>query len=98
VEVIIFTVVLGLWIAFIATFFFPKASIRDIRAWFNEQSLVLQVPLGILFLPWVIGMWIWGDLVAGGRERGPDLRTCLGERICILALDADWIVARNVED
>ena len=58
-EVIAFGVVLILWIAFGAALFFSQSSIHDIWAWFKDQSLVFQIPLGILFLPWLIGMWIW---------------------------------------
>lgn len=59
VDVIGFAVVLVLWIAFAGALFFSQSSIHDMWAWFTEQTLWLQVPLGILFLPWVIGMWIW---------------------------------------
>jgi hypothetical protein len=54
-----------------------QQSIDQIWTWFTDQSLLLQVPLGILFLPWVVGMWIWesswplvarGALVGGEAE------------------------------
>jgi hypothetical protein len=59
VEIIGFAVMVALWIAFAGALFFSQSSIHDLWAWFKDQSLVLQVPLGILFLPWLIGMWIW---------------------------------------
>jgi protein-S-isoprenylcysteine O-methyltransferase Ste14 len=59
VEIIGFAVVVVLWVTFAGALFFSQSSIHDMWAWFKDQSLVLQVPLGILFLPWLIGVWIW---------------------------------------
>jgi hypothetical protein len=58
-EVVVFAAVVVLWIVFAALLFFSQSSIDDTWTWFKEQSLLVQVPLGILFLPWVIGTWIW---------------------------------------
>ena len=58
-EIIGFALVVALWIAFAGALFFSQSSIHDMWARFRDQSLVLRVPLGILFLPWLIGMWIW---------------------------------------
>lgn len=86
-EVIAFAAVVVLWIGFAALLLFSQSSIDDTWTWFKDQSLVLQVPLGFLFLPWVVGAWIWespwpvaarGALVAGGR---------LGKRLHLLSME-----------
>ncbi len=59
VEITLFVIAAGLWVAFAVAVFLSQSSIDEVWAWFKTQSLLLQVPLGILFLPWVIGMWIW---------------------------------------
>ena len=58
-EVIVFFTAVVLWGAFAAALLVSPSSIHELWAWFKDQSLVAQVPLGILFLPWLIGMWIW---------------------------------------
>jgi hypothetical protein len=58
-EIIAFTVVVVLWICFAALLFLSRASIDEVWTWLGGQPLVVQVPVGFLFLPWVIGMWIW---------------------------------------
>ena len=73
-EVIAFAAVVVLWIGFAALLLFSQSSIDDTWTWFKDQSLVVQIPLGVMFLPWVVGAWIWesswpvearGILVAG---------------------------------
>lgn len=59
IEVLGFAVVVLLWIAFAVVLVVSPTSIHEAWAWFTDRSLVMQIPLGILFLPWVIGMWIW---------------------------------------
>jgi hypothetical protein len=59
VEVTLFFVAAALWVVFAVAVLVSQSSLDDVWAWFKGQSLLLQVPLGILFLPWVIGMWIW---------------------------------------
>jgi hypothetical protein len=59
VEIIGFAIVVVLWTVFAGALFFSQSSIHEMWAWFKGQLVVLQVPLGILFLPWLIGMWIW---------------------------------------
>lgn len=54
-----FAAVVILWVAFAAALFFSQSSIHDVFAWFKDRSLVIQIPLGVLFLPWLIGMWVW---------------------------------------
>jgi hypothetical protein len=54
-----FLVVVILWAAFALALLFSQSSIHDMWRWFKARSLMLQVPLGILFLPWLVGMWIW---------------------------------------
>jgi hypothetical protein len=58
VEIIRFAV-LVLWVPFAAALLFSQSSIHEIWAGFKAQSLIVQPPLGVLFLPWLIGMWIW---------------------------------------
>lgn len=59
VEVVGFVVVVVLWVAFGLALLVSQSSIHDMWSWFSGQSLLLQIPLGIVFLPWVAGMWIW---------------------------------------
>lgn len=59
VEITLFIVAVGLWAVFALALVVSQQSIDQVWTWFTDQSLLLQVPLGILFLPWVIGMWIW---------------------------------------
>ena len=59
VEIFGVAIVVILWVAFAAAVFFSQSSIHEIWAWFKDQSFWMQLPLGILFLPWLIGMWIW---------------------------------------
>ena len=58
-EVVGFVVVAALCLAFLGAVALSQSSIDEAWRWFKDQSLVLQVPVGILFLPWVAGMWIW---------------------------------------
>lgn len=58
-EVVAFAVVVLLWVAFAALVVLSQSSIDDAWTWFKDQSLVVQIPLGFLFLPWVVGAWIW---------------------------------------
>lgn len=58
-EVIGFGVVVALWLGFAAMLLFSQSTIHEAWIWFKDLSLIAQIPLGILFLPWLIGMWIW---------------------------------------
>ena len=58
-EITLFLVAVALWSPFAVALFFSQSSVDELWVWFKGHSLVLQVPLGILFLPWLIGMWIW---------------------------------------
>ena len=58
-EIIAFAAVVVLWVGFAVLLFFSQSSIDNAWTWFKDQSLVVQVPLGFLFLPWAVGMWIW---------------------------------------
>lgn len=58
-EVVGFLVVVALWIAFATALLFSQSSIHDIWTWFKSQFVIVQVPVGVLFLPWVVAMWIW---------------------------------------
>jgi hypothetical protein len=59
VEIALFIVAVGLWVVFALVLLLSQQSIDQVWAWFKDQTLLLQVPVGIMFLPWVIGMWIW---------------------------------------
>lgn len=58
-TVIAFLVVVFLWAAFGIGLVISQSSLHDSWRWFQGRSIALQVPLGIVFLPWVIAMWIW---------------------------------------
>ena len=58
-DVVIFTMVALFWMAFAGAVLFSQSSIHDVWQWFKDQNLLLQASLGFLFLPWVVGMWIW---------------------------------------
>jgi hypothetical protein len=73
-EIVAFSAMIVLWIGFAVLLFFSQSSIDNMWTWFKDRSVVVQVPLGFLFLPWVAGTWIWesswplvarGMLVAG---------------------------------
>jgi hypothetical protein len=59
VEILAFGGVVVLWAAFAALLLLSPATIDGIWTWFRAQSLLVQLPLGLLFLPWLLGVWIW---------------------------------------
>lgn len=54
-----FATVAALWAAFAAAVLLSPSSIDGIWRWFKTRPPIVRVALGILFLPWVAGMWIW---------------------------------------
>jgi hypothetical protein len=58
-DIVGFAVVVALWVAFTSALVLSQSSIDDIWAWFKHQRLMVQISVGVLFLPWLLGMWIW---------------------------------------
>jgi len=49
----------GLWGAFIALAFASPETLTEIWRWTSDLWWPLQVAVWILFLPWMIGLWVW---------------------------------------
>lgn len=54
-----FIVMVGLWGAFIALAFVSPETLNDAWLWTRGLAWPLQVLVWIVFLPWMIGLWVW---------------------------------------
>jgi hypothetical protein len=52
-------VFLILWIAFAAALIFSQGTLDSVWHWLGALPLVGQVAVWVLFLPLVVGLWIW---------------------------------------
>lgn len=52
-------VFLLLWIAFSVALIFSQATLDSVWHWMGTLPLVGQIILWVLFLPVVVGLWIW---------------------------------------
>jgi hypothetical protein len=48
-----------IWIAFAALWIFTSETLGHILAWIQGLSLILEIIVWIVFLPWVGSLWIW---------------------------------------
>jgi hypothetical protein len=54
-----FIIMVGLWGAFIAVAFTSPDTLTDIWRWAGDLWWPFQIAVWILFLPWMIGLWVW---------------------------------------
>jgi hypothetical protein len=59
VKRIFFIVMVGLWGAFIALAFASPETLNDAWLWTRGLAWPLQVLAWLVFLPWMIGLWVW---------------------------------------
>jgi hypothetical protein len=59
VKRIFFIIMVGLWGAFIALAFTSPDTLSDVWNWAGDLWWPLQIVVWILFLPWMIGLWVW---------------------------------------
>ncbi|MGI5939272.1 MAG: hypothetical protein ACOX8V_01005 [Thermoleophilia bacterium] len=48
-----------LWVAFAALWIFSQNTLNYVFDWIQGLSLVAEIIVWILFLPWVAALWIW---------------------------------------
>jgi hypothetical protein len=58
-NIFVFTVFTLLWFAFIATLVFKRETLLSIWGSIRELPLLVQLILWLLFLPVMLGLWIW---------------------------------------
>jgi hypothetical protein len=59
VRRLFFIIMVGLWGAFIALAFTSPETLDEIWRWTGDLGWPLQVVGWVLFLPWMIGLWVW---------------------------------------
>jgi len=58
-EVAVFVLFAALWVAFGAALVWSQGSLDQVWAWYGELPLIAQGIVGLLFLPLVVGLWVW---------------------------------------
>jgi hypothetical protein len=56
---LLFLVFLALWVGFGAALIWSQGSLDEAWAWIRSLPLILQGIVWLLFLPVVVGLWIW---------------------------------------
>ena len=59
INIVAFGIFALLWLAFAAALIWSQGSLDQAWAWFGDLPLILQAVVGLLFLPVVVGLWIW---------------------------------------
>ena len=59
INIFAFTVLTLLWLAFIAALLFNQEILDTTWQSFRSWPLVVQIPVGLLVLPVIAGLWIW---------------------------------------
>ena len=59
INLVAFTILTLLWLAFGAALLFNRELLDSAWQTFRSWPLVVQVVLGLLLLPVVLGLWIW---------------------------------------
>jgi hypothetical protein len=59
ISLVAFTVLALFWLAFGAALLFNKGLLDETWQAFRDWPLIVQVIVGLLLLPVVIGLWIW---------------------------------------
>jgi hypothetical protein len=68
VKRLFFILMVGLWGVFIALAFSSPETLNEVWRWAGDLWWPLQIGVWILFLPWMVGLWVWQtDLSFGVR-------------------------------
>ena len=59
INILAFTVLTVLWLAFAAALLFNRELLDTTWQTFRGWPLIIQVVVGLLFLPVAAGLWIW---------------------------------------
>lgn len=59
INIIAFSVLTALWLAFTAALLVNPALLDTVWQSFRSWSLILQILVGLLALPVIAGLWIW---------------------------------------
>lgn len=59
IDIVAFGIFALLWLAFAAALIWSQGSLDQAWAWFGGLPLIVQGVVGLLFLPVVVGLWIW---------------------------------------
>jgi len=59
VKRLFFIVMVGLWGAFIALAIVSPETLTHLWTWTQGLWWPLQIVVWVLFLPWMIGLWVW---------------------------------------
>jgi hypothetical protein len=59
VKRLFFILMVGLWGAFIALAFASPETLNEVWRWSGDLWWPLQIVVWVLFLPWMIGLWVW---------------------------------------
>jgi len=59
VKRLFFILMVGLWGAFIALAFASPETLNEVWRWAGDLWWPLQIVVWVLFLPWMIGLWVW---------------------------------------
>lgn len=54
-----FVILAILWLSFGAALIFNPGILDNVWQWFRGLPLLLQIIIGLLLLPFVLGLWIW---------------------------------------
>lgn len=58
-NIFVFTVFTLLWFAFLAALIFKRETLTNIWRSIRKLPLLIQLILWLLFLPVMVGLWIW---------------------------------------
>ena len=56
---LLFILMVGLWGAFVALAFASPETLDEVWRWAGDLWWPLQIVAWVLFLPWMIGLWVW---------------------------------------
>jgi hypothetical protein len=59
VKRLFFILMVGLWGAFVALAFASPETLNEVWRWAGALWWPLQIVVWLLFLPWMIGLWVW---------------------------------------
>ena len=58
-NIFVFTVFTFLWLAFVAVLLFNRERLKNVWQSIRSLPLLVQLILWLLFLPVMLGLWIW---------------------------------------
>jgi hypothetical protein len=59
ISISTFAILTLLWVGFWLALFFNRSLLEQTWQWFRKIPLLIKLLLALLFLPVVIGLWIW---------------------------------------